>query len=377
MQDLSRHGHRVHVFTHRDHEEKVGLAGGNLIDLYSDRPIADVDDESLPYSCRHVSHAGRHASEVAADVAALDPSLILYDSFAVLGPAVAKLLGLPYVCLLSGLFCPPQQFRELVVLNREHRHSAACLDAVKTLQQIGLTNATPYYQAHAMSPFLNVCSEPEILLTGWQRDFIEPAVYHRRLHVPAGSGKTADAPGATVKIYLSLGTTIWRYFEHEALAVLESLAGTLGGMAGVETLISLGGLASATDAAASISVPGVRVEPNVDQQQVLADTDLFITHHGLNSTLEAILHRVPMLSYPIYSDQVPRARRCAELGLAEPLGDSLIAPPSKDEVIDAVNQVLDQRDRFRDSLDAIRTEIVGTQDENGRAIEKITSIAAA
>jgi hypothetical protein len=44
-----------------------------------------------------------------------------------------------------------------------------------------------------------------------------------------------------------------------------------------------------------------------------------ITHHGLNSTHEAIFHRVPMISYPFFWDQPALAARCQAFGLAVPL----------------------------------------------------------
>ncbi len=44
---------------------------------------------------------------------------------------------------------------------------------------------------------------------------------------------------------------------------------------------------------------------SVPQLHVLKYTDVFITHSGMNSIKEAILHEVPMLSYPIHSEFDP------------------------------------------------------------------------
>lgn len=63
----------------------------------------------------------------------------------------------------------------------------------------------------------------------------------------------------------------------------------------------------------------VTVERWVDRWRVLRDADAVVTHHGLNSTHEAIYNEVPMISYPFFSDQPALARRCRELGLAVPL----------------------------------------------------------
>ena len=45
--------------------------------------------------------------------------------------------------------------------------------------------------------------------------------------------------------------------------------------------------------------PNVFVFARVPQLHILQRADVFITHGGLNSVLEAILHRVPMLVYPL------------------------------------------------------------------------------
>jgi hypothetical protein len=61
---------------------------------------------------------------------------------------------------------------------------------------------------------------------------------------------------------------------------------------------------------------------------VLGEASLFLTHHGLNSTHEAIFQRVPMLSYPFFGDQPGARARTQELGLAVPLvDDSPDLPP--------------------------------------------------
>ncbi len=46
---------------------------------------------------------------------------------------------------------------------------------------------------------------------------------------------------------------------------------------------------------------------------------MFVTHHGLKSTHEAIWQRVPMISYPFFGDQPALAALCQRLGLAVPL----------------------------------------------------------
>lgn len=63
----------------------------------------------------------------------------------------------------------------------------------------------------------------------------------------------------------------------------------------------------------------IHVYPRVPQIAVLKKTDLFITHGGMNSVSEAIVHGVPMVVLPFFADQPTNARRIEELGLGRHL----------------------------------------------------------
>jgi len=84
--------------------------------------------------------------------------------------------------------------------------------------------------------------------------------------------------------------------------------------------------------------PSVRVEPYVDQWQLLGEADVFITHHGLNSTHEAIFNLVPMISHPFFGDQPAMAATCQRLDVAVPLVEAVghaVEPRGVDAAIDA------------------------------------------
>jgi hypothetical protein len=90
-------------------------------------------------------------------------------------------------------------------------------------------------------------------------------------------------------------------------------------------VISLGNKSIDAGSRAGLTRPGVSVETYVDQWKVLQVADLFVTHHGLNSTHEAIFHRVPMISYPFAWDQPGLAKKCQQFGLAVPVVDEPMA----------------------------------------------------
>jgi len=115
-----------------------------------------------------------------------------------------------------------------------------------------------------------------------------------------GRGHGLFAAGDGLKVYVSFGTVIWRYYAETALRALHTLADAFAGQDSVQAVISLGGAEPGAAARADLARPNVQVEDYVDQQAVLAGADLFVTHHGMNSTHEAIVRGVPMLSYPFF-----------------------------------------------------------------------------
>ena len=90
-------GFTAHVFTHSRFRGQVERAGGQFVDLFEKYPIEAADGESLPVPCRYVSFAGHYAGQVFRDLERLRPSLIVSDTFAVIGRLAANRLGIPYV----------------------------------------------------------------------------------------------------------------------------------------------------------------------------------------------------------------------------------------------------------------------------------------
>ena len=130
----------------------------------------------------------------------------------------------------------------------------------------------------------------------------------------------------------------WRYYADEAFGALAALAEAVGATEHARALISLGGHPLPAQLRARLRHPAVDVADYVDQWRVLQGASLFLTHHGLNSTHEAIYHRVPMLSYPFFGDQPRLAARCRDLGLAIPVVDAPRAPVTAEDFRRALGQ---------------------------------------
>jgi UDP:flavonoid glycosyltransferase YjiC (YdhE family) len=110
--------------------------------------------------------------------------------------------------------------------------------------------------------------------------------------------------------------------------------------------------------------------------EVLKITDAFLTHNGLNSTHEAIFHRVPMLSYPMFWDQPALAERCRQFGLAVPLANSLRGSVHAAQVRTALEALLRNSDAMKAKLRQARTWEMEVMARRSFVLERILDIAA-
>jgi UDP:flavonoid glycosyltransferase YjiC (YdhE family) len=118
----------------------------------------------------------------------------------------------------------------------------------------------------------------------------------------------------------------------------------------------------------------VRILEYADQWTALRQADVFVTHHGLNSTHEAIYHEVPMISYPLFGDQPALARRCQDLGLAVPLGPNPGAPVEPAGLRAALRQLAEGRDRLAARLAEARAWELRTIGGRGAVLDRVLEL---
>lgn len=347
------------VFTHRRFRQQVERLGATFVDLFEKYPIDAADSESRPIPCRFVSFAGAYGDPIAEDLRALKPAAVIYETFSVIGPVVARRLGIPAinVCVNHN----PHPERTLLALQRDARVavSSKCHQAARRLREhFGLGDASPFSYVTGLSPLLNIYGEPAEFLDEQDWGTYEPLAFFGCLPDAMSPGAPSqpvryfpDSSPQTLKVYVSFGTIIWRYYMREALSALQSLIDASGELENVQVVISVGEAQVPPGAIASLERPHVQVHSFVDQNQILDEADLFVTHHGMNSTHEAIFRGVPMLSYPFMADQPALAAKCQQLGLAIPLTSELRGPLSPHDVQAAFSQCLERRSALRSSLE--------------------------
>ena len=311
VRELTSRGHRVLYYDVEAFREKIEAAGAQFvpIDAYMPPAPEDIDRRAGKDFASLIEMAADLTlslnERVAQDVAEHHPACVVGDSVCIWGKLLARRHGLPFICstttfafndqsarlmkrqpgeVLRMLLGMPRMTRKLRQL-REHGH-----DAPDVISLIGNDTKTPtiVYTSRLFQPMSETFGDSYA--------FVGPSVmqrYPRRPH---------DRP----LVYVSLGTVL-----NNAPDFYRSALQALSGM-DCDAILSIG---DAVDPAALGPVPGnVRIFPRVNQLEVLAGADVFLTHCGMNSVSESLLCGVPMVLFPQHGEENAVAIRCEQLG---------------------------------------------------------------
>ena len=311
VRELTSRGHRVLYYDVEAFREKIEAAGAQFvpIDAYMPPAPEDIDRRAGKDFASLIEMAADLTlslnERVAQDVAEHHPACVVGDSVCIWGKLLARRHGLPFICstttfafndqsarlmkrqpgeVLRMLLGMPRMARKLRQL-REHGH-----DAPDVISLIGNDTKTPtiVYTSRLFQPMSETFGDSYA--------FVGPSVmqrYPRRPH---------DRP----LVYVSLGTVL-----NNAPDFYRSALQALFGM-DCDAILSIG---DAVDPAALGPVPGnVRIFPRVNQLEVLAGADVFLTHCGMNSVSESLLCGVPMVLFPQHGEENAVAIRCEQLG---------------------------------------------------------------
>jgi MGT family glycosyltransferase len=98
------------------------------------------------------------------------------------------------------------------------------------------------------------------------------------------------------------------------------------------------------------------VRPHVPQLEVLEHTDVFVTHGGMNSVMEAIYYGVPMVVVPQQPEQAMTAARVAELGLGVALESGHVTAGALGDAVTTISGDPGYRSRLTHMQQAARDE---------------------
>ncbi len=378
---LVRRGADVRVFTHVAFEPLVRAEGATFADLFARFELDAADDSSTPVTCRYVSYAGTFGSEFARELAGWDPTLFICETFALIGRVAAEQMGRPWVNVSPGHDLNPEAYARKLETDPRVSVSRSCHEAVAVLRErYGIVDASPFSFITSTSPALNLYCEPPLFLDEDQRPAFEPLAFFGALPeedtsiAPPSRSAFDMADQSRLRVYVSFGTVVWRYFRAEALAAIDVLASYFSSRRDAVMLVSLGHAALDPVECARISRRNVRVASYVDQPAILRETDVFVTHHGINSTHEAIVALVPMLSYPFFWDQPTLAAKCQALGVAVPLGDAPLAPLTLNKVESAMRELTRDIGARRASLESARNAEIAVVAARGAVLDRLLAL---
>lgn len=327
--ELAGAGARIRFWTAAAFRAEVEAVGAEFADLFDPVSTDALDDTSRPLPARFVTFAGVRAEALAALARAWGADLVVGDGFALVARLVAQRLGVPWVTVVSGHVFVGPALRAALLADARVRTDPRCLAAVERLKtEYGLADASPASYVPDPSPWLNIALEPREWLSAEEADRLGNVACFGALPSSAlAAARERPVRNTDIRVYAAFGTIIWRYWPELAANALAAIAAAVARRPGATLTIGLGGATLPPETLRGLAGPGVTIEPMADQWAELGRADLFVTHQGVVSTHEGVIRGVPMLSFPFFVDQIPLARRCAEFGVAMPLGDGPALTP--------------------------------------------------
>ncbi|WP_086825727.1 macrolide family glycosyltransferase [Allokutzneria sp. NRRL B-24872] len=351
LRELTASGDRASVIVAPNFADEVAAAGARVLRLPTSShvivperfdPVDEVRRLTKTFADRRAIH-----ELLRAELRDRAPDLVVYDPMVPKVFQLASARGVPTV-----LFSTTYAQNEHVIASTVQRHLGAAVGdllrkpwarnlhpwAVETAREhrLVLINALPELQpaAHSFGPRFR---------------FVGPLTTAR-------SERCGDLPWSEIErrrvLLVSPGTVFTRgpaFFRTVVEAFVDA-----------DQLVVIATGPTAPQALGPLP-PNVIARRNVPQTALLEHADVFLTHAGMNSTLEALAAGVPMILVPRILDQQVNARRVAELGA----GIRVDAKQLQPELLRLLVRKLTTDPAVRASVDGLRARVTA---QNGPAL---------
>lgn len=332
--ELVKRGNIVRFYSFSEFEEKIKATGADFISCDSFLPKLTKQEET---ALKNVSTTEMTVQDIRItlnmddflnkEFASFQPDVVYTDSVCFWGKLSAWKHHIPLVVSTSTfafnqmssqymkntpkemadmIFGLPRVSKELKKLEPYGYH----VKNIFSLVQSDNNTDSVVYTSRKFQPYAESFSE--------HYAFVGPSVFSKIM--PA---KEKERP----LIYISMGTVINDRpdFYSKCIDALKDI--------NADVIISCG---NAMNQELLGTLPdNIRVYPYVDQLDVLAKADAFITHCGMNSVSESLYMAAPMILYPQTSEQCAVARRVTEIGAGILLRDD-----SSEGIRTAVQEIL-------------------------------------
>jgi len=314
VRELVSRGHEVWYYSYNIMREKIESAGATFIscdDYDTEQKLSAKDStrvgKDLAFSTKILVDTTLALDDkVCREMIELKPDLIVADSMALWGKAVALKLGIPFVSstttfafnqhsakimkqgigdLLKMLFAMPKTSKQVKRLKDKGYPVNNILDIIGNDDN---TNTIVY-----TSPEFQPCSETFLEKFAFVGPSIRPATEKIE--------KKRDK-----LIYISMGTV-----NNDMMPFYKTCISALANT-NYQVIMSVGNLVSIEDFG---RLPeNISIFPHVDQIAVLEKADVFVSHCGMNSVSESLYFEVPLVMLPQTSEQKGVAERVYQLG---------------------------------------------------------------
>ena len=335
VQQLVNNGHEVWYYSFNEFQEKIEGAGARFIGC--DAYLPPMSPEELEKKVGKdfaaliemvVDTTIAMDAQVCREVKDFGPDCIVSDSVCFWGKLFAKKLEIPFICSTTTFAfnqhtarLMKRGFKELIgmftgmprinkKIKQLNNYGYGIKNFIALIQNDNFTD-TIVYTVRAFQPMADTFSDRYV--------FVGPSI---REAVTAAMPKNDRK-----KIYISLGTVLNQNvdFYKNCFSAFQDEA--------VDVVMAVG---EKTDISSLGKIPDhFTVVPRVDQLAVLKQADVFITHCGMNSVNESIYFSVPMVLFPLHSEERAVANRAAELGVGVKLKNGQPA-----QIKEAVNTIL-------------------------------------
>ena len=335
VRELVSRGHEVWYYSYNMMREKIESAGATFIscdDYDTEQKLSAKDatrvGKDLAFSAKILVDTTLALDDkVCREMAELKPDLIVADSMALWGKAVALKLGISFVSstttfafnqhsakimkqgigdLLKMLFTIPKTSKQVKRLKDKGYPVKNILDIIGNDDN---THTIVY-----TSPEFQPCSETFSDKYSFVGPSIRPAT--------AKTEKNRDK-----LIYISMGTV-----NNDMMPFYKSCISALANT-DYQVIMSIGSLVSVEDFG---KLPeNISVYSHVDQIAVLGKADVFVSHCGMNSVSESLYFEVPLVMLPQTSEQKGVAERVSQINAGIKLDKS-----DGTLVLSAINKIL-------------------------------------
>lgn len=339
VRELVLRGNEVWYYSYDSMKEKIESAGARFIscDKYDMQMQLTPEDgvrisTDLAFATKVLVETTLAVGKgIEAEMLAWKPDCIVADSMAVWGKAIARKLGCPFVSSTTTFAfnkasaktmkqSPGSLFKLLFSMGKisrdvkRLRENGYPIKNILDIIQNDNKTDTIVYTSPEFQPCAETFSEKYLFVgpsirgadgmleekrgsAGNQKDMGAQMTGRRNRGEQAGERK---------QIYISLGTV-----NNDKCGFYQNCMAALQNMS-VDVVISVGEMLELEKLG---RIPeNIRVERYVNQIEVLQNTDVFLTHCGMNSVSEALYFQVPLVLFPQTAEQQSVAARVHELG---------------------------------------------------------------